>query len=94
MWVPRGSLADLLEDKSQDLRWDEPLLRFATDVARGMAYLHAREYFDERTHEYKRCIIHRDLKPDNALVWLMFFFPTFPPLVGFNDSDTQLPVFI
>jgi serine/threonine protein kinase len=67
-WVPRGSLADLLEDKSLDLHWGEPLLKLAMDVARGMIYLHGREYFDERDCEQKRCILHRDLKPDNALV--------------------------
>jgi len=67
-WVPRGSLADLLEDKALDLHWGEPLLRLAMDVARGMIYLHGRQYFDERNHEHKQCILHRDLKPDNALV--------------------------
>jgi serine/threonine protein kinase len=67
-WVPRGSLGDMLEDKSQELTWGDPLLRLAMDLARGMAYLHGREYFDERANERKKCILHRDLKPDNALV--------------------------
>ena len=31
----------------QKLVWGDPLLKMAIDVARGMAYLHAREYFDE-----------------------------------------------
>jgi serine/threonine protein kinase len=44
------------------------LTRFATDIARGMAYLHGREYFDDRDNERKVCILHRDLKPDNALI--------------------------
>jgi serine/threonine protein kinase len=67
-WVPRGSLADLLEDNLLDLHWGDPLLKLAMDVARGMIYLHGREYFDERDQEHKQCILHRDLKPDNALV--------------------------
>jgi serine/threonine protein kinase len=61
-------MADLLEDELQDLRWDDPLLRLALDVARGMAYLHGREYFDESAGEHKKCIIHRDLKPENCLI--------------------------
>jgi hypothetical protein len=58
--VPGGSLGDFL--KAPDLRWDEPLLRLATDIARGMLYLHEREYYDEAAGETKRCVIHRDLK--------------------------------
>jgi serine/threonine protein kinase len=58
----------LLEDKYLNLRWDDPLLRLAMDLARGMVYLHGREYIDERDGERKECILHRDLKPDNALV--------------------------
>ena len=61
-WVPKGSLADVLEDKARKLRWDDPLLRLAMDVARGMIYLHGREYYDERDCELKSCILHRDLK--------------------------------
>jgi len=67
-WIPRGNLLALLENKTQDLHWDDPLLRLAMDIARGMAYLHGRDYFDELDGEYKRCILHRDLKPENALV--------------------------
>jgi len=50
------------------LEWDDPLLRLASDVARGMAYLHGREFFDEAAGERQRCIIHRDLKPANCLL--------------------------
>jgi len=65
-WVAKGSLQDLLQ--THDLRWEDPLLRLATDVARGMNYLHNRKYYDEREEDTVRCILHRDLKPDNALV--------------------------
>jgi len=67
-WVPGGSVEGLLGNPLLDLTWDEPLLRLATDIARGMEYLHAREYFDEADGQSKRCIIHRDLKPDNSLL--------------------------
>jgi serine/threonine protein kinase len=65
-WVAKGPLRDFLE--TPDLRWDDPLLRFACDIARGMNYLHNRKYFDEVQKEQKQCILHRDLKPDNVLV--------------------------
>jgi serine/threonine protein kinase len=66
-WVPKGSLGNMLEDEAAGLRWDEPLLRLATDVARGMAYLHGRSYFDESDDTYKSCILHRDLKVRSRL---------------------------
>ena len=65
-WATKGSLADLLRTPS--LRWDEPLLKLAQDAARGMVYLHGREFMDEETGKLKRCILHRDIKPDNALI--------------------------
>ena len=65
-WMPRGSLADLLEDGS--LGWGAPLLGLASDVARGMAYLHGREYVDDVSGKRKKCILHRDLKPANCLI--------------------------
>jgi hypothetical protein len=60
-WVPNGSLGDLLSNRKRNLAWNDPLLRLATDVARGMAYLHGRSYFDEQTRELKTCILHRYL---------------------------------
>jgi serine/threonine protein kinase len=61
-WASKGSLSDLLGDRALVLRWDEPLLRVATDVARGMAYLHGREYFDDVEMRHQTCVLHRDLK--------------------------------
>ena len=58
-WVPQGSLGGLLGNKQLELAWGDPMLRLATDVARGMAYLHGRAYFDEQTRELKTCILHR-----------------------------------
>ena len=65
-WASNGSLGDLLQGPG--LHWGTPLLRLATDVARGMQYLHSREWFDARDGSKKHCILHRDLKPDNCLV--------------------------
>ena len=47
---------------AEPLEWKEPLLGLAQDVARGMAYLHGREYLDEADGTRKRGVIHRDLK--------------------------------
>jgi serine/threonine protein kinase len=70
-WVSKGSLTDFLSNMSSSnscMKWDDPLLRLATDIARGMNYLHSRQYYDETDDCMKRCILHRDLKPDNVLV--------------------------
>ena len=70
-WVPNGSLGDLLSNrKGLALTWNDPLLRFATDVARGMAYLHGRSYFDEQTRELKTCILHRY---ERSFLFLFYF---------------------
>ena len=66
-WCSGGSLEDVLQQK--DLEWADPLLRLATDVARGMAYLHGRRgLFDDRGDgkgsgsESRDTVLHRDLK--------------------------------
>ena len=60
-WIPLGSLGGYLADELAGLTWAEPLLRLASDVARGMAYLH-----NQAGVEGRRCVLHRDLKPDNG----------------------------
>jgi len=59
-FIPKGSLDALLREPG--LHWGEPLLRLATEIARGMVYLHECEYFDEVAGEMKTCVIHRNLK--------------------------------
>jgi len=62
-WVPKGSLTELLNDQlSVELRWEEPLLRLAMDIARGMSYIHGTDNGKKAAH------IHRDLKAENVLV--------------------------
>jgi len=56
-FMPRGSLYNIIHDKSIALAWDL-IKRMAIDAAKGMAYLH--------TSTPK--IIHRDLKSHNLLV--------------------------
>lgn len=56
-YMPRGSLRDVLEDRTITLRVTT-CLRFALDAARGMAFLHS--LLPPR--------IHNDLKSDNLLV--------------------------
>ena len=48
--------------KRRDLEWTDPLLRLATDVARGMRFLHGRKYYDEVKGERQSTVMHRDLK--------------------------------
>jgi serine/threonine protein kinase len=67
-WVPGGTLGGMLQQAAAPLTWADPLLNLASDVARGIAYLHACRYFDEQDGCMKECIIHRDLKPENVLV--------------------------
>ena len=83
-WCGKGSLADLLAAPEKDLEWRGTLLRLATDIARGMRYLHSRKFIVDHGHhqdgegsgngeeedgeEFSSCVLHRDLKPSNILL--------------------------
>ena len=57
-WAEKGSLYDVLEDKTFELSWQDPLLRMAVGIVRGLQYLHTQT----------PPIMHRDLKSLNVLV--------------------------
>lgn len=68
-WCARGSLGDYLDDpEHMHLAWQDPLLKLATDTAKGMAYLHGRRWYDELSDSVQTTVIHRDLKPENVLL--------------------------
>ena len=72
-YVENGSLEDhLAKDEKRPvdkkMTWRKEMLRFATEAALGVEYLHCTRYYDEGSGTWKDCIVHRDLKPDNMLV--------------------------
>uniref|UniRef100_A0A673KM69 Guanylate cyclase n=1 Tax=Sinocyclocheilus rhinocerous TaxID=307959 RepID=A0A673KM69_9TELE len=54
-YCPKGSLADVLLNKDIPINWGFRL-SFATDIARGMAYLHQHKMFHGRLHS-RNCVI-------------------------------------
>ncbi|MGH0139050.1 UNVERIFIED_CONTAM: hypothetical protein FKN15_070977 [Acipenser sinensis] len=54
-YCPKGSLMDVLLNEDVPLNWGFRL-SFATDIARGMAYLHQHRIFHGRLHS-KNCVI-------------------------------------
>ncbi|KAG7487760.1 hypothetical protein MATL_G00026820 [Megalops atlanticus] len=54
-YCPKGSLADVLLNEDVPINWGFRL-SFATDIARGMAYLHQHKMFHGRLHS-RNCII-------------------------------------
>jgi len=74
-----GSVEERVVLRHGQLTWDEPLLRLATDVARGMAYLHGREFVDDASGEVKRGVLHRDLKVWGLFVLVVFVKPLHKP---------------
>ena len=64
----KGMSSVVLETEGVNFEWDDPLLKWAMDIARAMKYLHQVVYFDVRNNVKVNGIVHRDLKPDNCLV--------------------------
>ncbi|MBN3297124.1 ANPRB protein, partial [Amia calva] len=54
-YCPKGSLAEVLLNEDIPINWGFRL-SFATDIARGMAYLHQHKIFHSRLHS-KNCVI-------------------------------------
>ncbi|GMI38889.1 hypothetical protein TeGR_g4621 [Tetraparma gracilis] len=64
-----GSVEDLLRrDEAKAFSWDDPILKWCKDIARGMNYLHTVDYYDIGRDELVHGVLHRDMKPDNCLV--------------------------
>ena len=84
-WVPKGSLEDLLSQTAVNLVWNDPLLRLASDIARGMAYLHSRSYFDEQALKQMHCILHRYFQ----FKCLLFCVRMYLPLVDLRSDKCK-----
>ncbi|KAF4083383.1 hypothetical protein AMELA_G00140560 [Ameiurus melas] len=54
-YCPKGSLADVLLNEDIPINWGFRL-SFATDIARGMAYLHQHKMFHERLYS-RNCVV-------------------------------------
>ena len=49
-WAEKGTLGDLLDNDTRgppSLTWNDPLLKIAADVARGLTHMHSRRWWDE-----------------------------------------------
>ena len=67
-----GNLRSVLRSRSLTLTWSDPKIRWCDEIARGLAYLHRAQRFDEDTLSYTMGIVHRDIKTSNILVDAMF----------------------
>ena len=66
-----GSLTTVLiaANAKTYFEWNDPLLKYVTDIACGLHYLHNVKYYDYNERKSKTSIIHRDVKLDNVLVF-------------------------
>jgi serine/threonine protein kinase len=68
----KGMTSAVLRAQGSVMGWDDPILKWSTDIAMGMQYLHSVKWYDGRMGAAAEGIIHRDLKPDNCLVTSTF----------------------
>lgn len=80
--VPGGTLADFLTKPPFALTWEHCLLKLATDVAKGMAYLHGSRYV---------CACVYILRKLSLSVWAFFFLSVVLMRLAFYiASDTMM----
>jgi serine/threonine protein kinase len=93
-YCDKGMSSSVLKAEGGNFSWDDPLLKWAMDIARALKYLHGVEYNDVKTGSYVSGIIHRDLKPDNCLVTetLTIKIADFGEARAFNENNTMTQV--
>ena len=67
-----GNMRNVLRNRNVTLRWEDPKLRWAEEVASSIRYLHRAQRFDNLTLSYTMGIVHRDIKTSNILIDSMF----------------------
>eukprot|EP00520_Triparma_pacifica_P017360 CAMPEP_0118648248 /NCGR_PEP_ID=MMETSP0785-20121206/9053_1 /TAXON_ID=91992 /ORGANISM="Bolidomonas pacifica, Strain CCMP 1866" /LENGTH=1431 /DNA_ID=CAMNT_0006540425 /DNA_START=63 /DNA_END=4355 /DNA_ORIENTATION=+ len=63
-----GTSTHVLSMHGESFTWGDPLLKWCTDTAKAIHYLHNTTYYDMQSELHVNGIVHRDLKPENCLV--------------------------
>ena len=74
-YAAKGTMNNVLKERA--ISWKDPLLRAATEIAKGMLYLHCHEFYDDSDMQMKRGVVHRDLKVFDFLHQCIKYTPFF-----------------